>query len=66
MSASEGDLGAKVRTVAATEGIGVPFVRSILHEEFLYPYNIRRVHHSLPFATMQVRRFPNGFSQNAL
>jgi hypothetical protein len=37
------DPGTRVRRIATAEGIGVPLVWRILHEQSLYPYHIQRV-----------------------
>jgi hypothetical protein len=39
----EGDPGISVRETATAEGIGVPSVWRILHEQSLCPYHIQRV-----------------------
>jgi hypothetical protein len=39
----EEDPGTSVRRIAAAEGIGVPLVWRILHEQSLCPYHIHRV-----------------------
>jgi hypothetical protein len=39
----EEDPGTSVRGIKAAEGIGVPLVWRILHEQSLYPYHIQRV-----------------------
>jgi hypothetical protein len=39
----EEDPGTSVRRIAAAEGVGVPLVWIILHEQSLHPYHIQRM-----------------------